>query len=101
MNAQRGAFSGQISEEQLIQMLESISEKSKTSTKVHHARTLTRTHASARARTHTHTTSLLAGFYKSHQSRQIFSLPMFFYIHDLSPSSQVTIQRRRDVDDDW
>jgi programmed cell death protein 5 len=34
MNAQRGAFGGQISEEQLIQMLESITEKSKSSTKV-------------------------------------------------------------------
>ena len=34
MNAQRGAFSGQISEEQLIQMLESITEKNKASTKV-------------------------------------------------------------------
>ena len=34
MNAQRGAFSGQISEEQLIQMLESITEKNKPSTKV-------------------------------------------------------------------
>jgi programmed cell death protein 5 len=34
MNAQRGAFSGQISEEQLIQMLETITEKSKSSTKV-------------------------------------------------------------------
>jgi programmed cell death protein 5 len=35
MNAQRGAFSGQISEEQLIQMLESITEKTKSSTKVY------------------------------------------------------------------
>ncbi len=34
MNAQRGAFSGRISEEQLIQMLETITEKNKTSTKV-------------------------------------------------------------------
>ncbi len=36
MNAQRGAFSGQISEEQLIQMLESITEKTKSSTKVYY-----------------------------------------------------------------
>jgi programmed cell death protein 5 len=34
MNAQRGAFGGQISEEQLIQMLETITEKTKSSTKV-------------------------------------------------------------------
>jgi hypothetical protein len=35
MNAQRGAFGGQISEEQLIQMLESLTEKTKAATKVH------------------------------------------------------------------